>query len=401
MTDDRRSLRDRADRGQDDREVWLAQRDEMNALVRENVPTLDAILPSHMNAAQFTAIVSGLLARDDDLAVAAIRNPTSFLAALADCAMLGLTPGDGYALVGLGVSENSSRNAKAEVLGMREYTGEIQLIFNTGLIDSIHAEVVFSNDHYVPGRHAHEAPEWSRGPTEFATDDERGQAVGAFCYCIDKAGNTTRVVRMNRQEIMAHREVAKTRKVWDGAFWRSMWLKTVTHEQYKWVAKSAEKLRENVRAAAALGGSSLGALPPPTEAELEVPTMKVRAIGAAPGSRQPQQRRGRPGNRTPYGLVMELFERIGVSDSAEQLRVVKAVCPDYQPGATISDSDATLVATQLQACIDDADDIGEPGTDQEFAGRTPYDVLREWLASPGPDDDVLLGQGVQSDPSQE
>src|ERR1044072_8916232 len=55
---------------------------------RKTPPARPALLPSHMNAAQYTAIVSGLLARNEDLAVAAIVNPASFIAAMADCARL-------------------------------------------------------------------------------------------------------------------------------------------------------------------------------------------------------------------------------------------------------------------------------------------------------------------------
>jgi len=404
MTESRSSLRDRQSAGRQRADTLTQQREALDQTVRENMPYLDAILPSHMNAAQFAAIVNGLLVQNDDLAIAAISNPTSFLAAMADCARLGLTPGDGYAFVPVGVN---NANAKTEVVGMVEYTGEIALMYRTNLVEAVIAEVVFEHDHYVAGRHAHEPPEWSRGPSEFSTDAERGKPVGAFCYCILKERGPggelkiTRVVRMNREEIMLHREVAKTLKIWDGAFWRSMWLKTVTHEESKWTPKSAEYMIAASAASAALAGTPLGALPVARDAMLDdsndrpVTSLTLRAIGSATQQADTdagratgrQRRRGRG-----YPRIVELFETIGCTEPAEQLALVKAVVPDYAEGEPISDKQAEPVIERLQSFIDNAD---EPGAE---SGLTPYDLLRDWLASPaGTGEDSHADDGSDQD----
>jgi len=400
MPPHRQSVREAAGRGREQRTGYLAQRDQLDEQVRENIPALDAILPSHMNAAQYTAIVSGLLARNEDLAVAAIVNPASFIAAMADCARLGLTPGDGYAFVPFGVKDGQPKPGKTpEVLGIVEYTGQVELIYRTQLVEAVVAEVVFEHDHYMPGRRVHEAPDFTRGPTEFATDAERGKPLGAFAYCLLKGGGNSRVVRMNADEILLHREVARTKDLWDGPFWRSAWLKTVTHELYKWVAKSSEYLIGANQAAAALAEQpAFRSLPRPNPTTIgsgnggAVPMLSVRAIGSAEQQHdQPAQRRGRAGSRTPYGQIVDLFGTIGCTDSREQLRVVQAIVPDYPPGTDITDEQAAVIIPQLQSFIDDADTPEAGAPDDEFTGRTPYDVLRDWLDSPAGDDDTPDG----------
>ena len=397
---DRQSISERAGRGQQQARDLTAQRAQLDETVRDNLPFLDAILPSFMNAAQFAAIVNGMLIHDDDLAMAAIMNPPSFLAAMADCARLGLMPGDGYAFIPLGVGENSRPSAKAEVLGLTEYTGEIQLIYRTGLVEAVIAEVVRANDYYQPGEHEHDPPTFKRQPSEFASDDERGPIVGVFAYCVLKGGGFSQIIRMNMQTLMAHREVAKTKKIWDGPFKGSMYLKTAVHELYKWVQRSVEYLTGQVASASALAGTPLGVLPRPQAAELDAPdqagrpapSLVLRAIGS-PAQQAPQQQRRERRRGRGYQRIVELFEQIGCAQPDEQLRVVQAIVPDYAPGAQITEQQAGPIIAQLERFIADADDIGEPGSDDEFAGRTPYDVLRDWLASPaGPPED----QGVRN-----
>jgi len=251
------------------------------------------------------------------------------------------------------------------------------------------AELVRAHDHYVPGRHAHEPPEFARGPSEFASDAERGPIIGAFCYCTLIGGGNTRVVSMNMDEIGRHEAVAKTKKIWQGPFRGSMILKTVVHEEYKWVAKSPEFRQQLERATAALGESTLGVLTPASPIEVEqVPSLKVRAIEPGNGGNStPQRRQGRGVQE-----IMRRFETIGCTDADEQLRVVQAIIPGYQQGDRLDEIAAGPVIAQLQQFIDDADDAGDG---DEFEGRTPYDVLRDWLNSPGDD------EGVRTDGAEE
>src|SRR5258708_5643399 len=78
----------------------IQKRDEGPAeLVRQSRPWFATIVPSHIDAQAFVAMTIGYLRRQPKLAAAAGRNPASFIAALSECAPLGLAPGDTFHLV--------------------------------------------------------------------------------------------------------------------------------------------------------------------------------------------------------------------------------------------------------------------------------------------------------------
>lgn len=298
---------------------------ELNAAV----PWLQDILPSHANAHQYAAILDGMLNADPDLARAAILNTPSFLAAVADCARLGLTPGDGYAFVPLGVGENARESAEPEVVGWVEYTGEIQRMYNSGAVTSVIAEVVRQHDYYRRGSHEHEPPEFERRGAngqgdDFLTADERGPIRGVFAYALFDTGATSKIIRMGRDEVEAHEAVARTKKIWRQ--WRaSMYLKTAVHELYKWTPKSAEYLAERWRATSAFQRSPAAQLPlsPAVDLDQAEPPVQLatppggalRAIGNGDTEegKPPQRRKGRqPAREDEPAQPSELEQIIGL-----------------------------------------------------------------------------------------
>jgi recombination protein RecT len=196
------------------------------------------VLPSHFKPDMFVRLSQGLLRRDKDLARAANNNPGSFLSALLDCARLGLEPGDTYHLAVFG----------GEVTGIVDYRGEIELMHRAGVVASIKAEVVYSDDvfEWEPGtmdRPLHK-PDWF---------GERGEMIGVYAYGVLKDGTTSRVVVMSKPEVHKVRALAKNwnRQSSPWSKWPDrMWLKTAIHQLAKFVPSSAEYREAAIRAEA-------------------------------------------------------------------------------------------------------------------------------------------------------
>ena len=393
-TSRRRTVRQSSEQG--DREQF--SRGQLDDSVRAAVPYFRSIVPTHMNAEQYAAIVIGLLHKDHKLADTAMRNQPSFMAALADCARLGLVPGDRYALWPLNYGK-----ANAAVLGDTTYTGEIELMYRSGGVASIIAEVVRRNDHYQPGRHPHDPPEFYRQPDDWASEGERGDRRGVFCYCVLDTGAVSRVVRMGAAEVMRHKDAARGSdseySPWNGDFEDSMWLKTGVHEEFKWVPHSAEYRRDLMSAAAALQGTPLGELTKvPTHefgarepaVTLVPPNRAAIGGGGSAGSGQPGASGGpgaeravgssnaperRQGRADTPGDIPACFDVIGISADADRKAYVKAILGEaWNSRRGLTDDETGRVLQILQQAISAA-----------TAEDTARDVL-DRLTTPATDD---------------
>jgi recombination protein RecT len=206
-------------------------------LVRQSRAWFATIVPSHIDAAAFVALTIGYLRRNPKLAAAAARNPQSFMAALSECARLGLVPGDTFHCVPFG----------DEITGIIDYTGEIELIYRAGAVASVKAEIVYSRDsfHFTTDMDRPEhAPNWF---------GDRGDLIGAYAYAVMKDGATSKVVIYSKAEIDRVKAVSKTSGRADSPWnqwYDRMALKTVIHRLEHFVPTSAEYRREQLRAAA-------------------------------------------------------------------------------------------------------------------------------------------------------
>lgn len=209
------------------------------------------VLPTHIKADQWIRLSQGILRRDKNLARVAQQNPASFLVALLDCARLGLEPGETYHFVPFGT----------EIVGITDYTGEIELMYRATPGIVIKADVVYSNDKFdwrpsTMKKPAHEA-DWF---------GERGEMVGVYAYAEFENGAVSRVVVMSKKQIDQVKAVSKTAKQASSPWnqWPDrMWLKTAVKQLKKWVPSSAE-FREQVlrtNAAAATVSPALQAKP--------------------------------------------------------------------------------------------------------------------------------------------
>lgn len=225
------------------------------------------VLPSHLNPDQWLRLAAGLLRRNPKLAAAALSNPASFFAALMDCARLGLVPGDTYHLVPYG----------RDIVGITDYTGEIELIYRAGMVRSVKCEVVYANDH------------WSFAPADDRPDHrpdwfgDRGEMIGVYAYAEFKDGGTSRVAVLSRKDIEKIKAVSKTAGQSDSPWnkWEDrMWRKTAVKQLTGWVPSSAEYRVEQLRAeATALAlPSGIGSVQP-TRDYAELPPIPMAVEG--------------------------------------------------------------------------------------------------------------------------
>ena len=245
------------------------------AMVQRYSDSFAQVLPSHIAKPEtWVRLAQGALKKGKrvngsmtELEVAAANNPGVFLAALLDCARLGLEPGtEQYYLTPRKVQ------GKTEILGIVGYQGLIELMYRAGAISSVVAEVVYSNDtfRFRPG--IDEIPfheiDWD--------SDDRGQLRLVYAFARMRDGATSKVVVLNKSNIARIKGSAMGA---DSKYspWttnpEAMWLKSAVRQLAKWVPTSAEYIREQMRAAREVEAETAGELEPvsPTLGAPELP----------------------------------------------------------------------------------------------------------------------------------
>src|SRR6185437_14335490 len=223
-------------------------------LINQYSSDFATVLPSHIKPETWVRVAQGALkkgkkqkVRDPqtgqlvdrfELEIAAANNPAAFLSALLDAARQGLEPGtEQYYLTPRKIG------GQLEILGIRGYQGEVELMYRAGAVASVIVEVVRDNDVFVwtPGR-VDPQGRW-QGPQErpyheidwFGAD--RGNLKGVYSYGVMKGGATSKVVVLNRAAVMAARDVSpgSNSEYSPWSKWEeSMWLKTAAHQLRKW-----------------------------------------------------------------------------------------------------------------------------------------------------------------------
>lgn len=222
------------------------------ALIKQYSTSFARVLPSHIKADTWIRLAEGALKRGKreadgrfQLEIAANNNPGVFLAALLDAARLGLEPGtEQYYLT---ARKNKGR---LEILGIVGYQGYIELMYRSGAVASVVAEVVRKADDYRYTRGVDEVPVHSYPP--FTGEATRGELFGVYAYARMLGGAMSRVIELGAEDI------ERIKKSSEGAGsdyspWRhhteAMWLKSSVRQLRKWVPTSAEFRMELARAA--------------------------------------------------------------------------------------------------------------------------------------------------------
>lgn len=221
-------------------------------LIRQYSQSFAQVLPTHIKSDTWVRLAQGALKRGKrtqdgryELEVAATNNPGVFLASLLDAARLGLEPGtEQYYLTPRKVK------GRLEILGIVGYQGHIELMYRSGAIASVVAEVVREKDDYRYTRGLDEVPV-HRFPA-FAGESERGKLVGVYAYARMKDGAVSRVVELGKEDIERIKASSQGSSS-EYSPWRqhevAMWLKSAVRQLQKWVPTSAEFRMELARAA--------------------------------------------------------------------------------------------------------------------------------------------------------
>lgn len=226
-----------------------------------------ALVPSHINADQWVRLAVGAIRGNEDLEQAARNDVGVFLRELKTAARLGLEPGTEQFY--LTPRKSKAHGGRKIIKGIVGYQGIVELIYRAGAVSSVIVEVVRTDDtfRYVIGRDGkpiHEI-DWF-GP-------DRGDMVGVYAYAVMKDGATSKVVVLNRQQVMAIRAKSDSKNS-EYSPWNtnpeSMWLKSAVRQLMKWVPTSAEYKREQLRAQAEVSAEQPPAaeLPPMPSVEL-------------------------------------------------------------------------------------------------------------------------------------
>lgn len=236
------------------------------AMVEQYREEYAALVPSHVNADQWVRLAVGAIRGNKDLTEAAQNDVGVFLRELKIAARLGLEPGTEQFY--LTPRKSKAHRGQKIIKGIVGYQGIVELIYRAGAVSSVVVETVRERDRfrYVIGRDerpVHDV-DWFAG--------DRGHLVGVYAYAVMKDGATSKVVILNRQQVMEAKAKSDGRNS-DFSPWNtneeSMWLKTAVRRLAKWVPTSAEYMREQLRAQA--------------EVAMELPSGQ----GAAPSLPQP------------------------------------------------------------------------------------------------------------------
>jgi recombination protein RecT len=308
-----------------------------------------AITPAHANAQQFIAVVKGILNKDPDLAAAAMANPNGFLSTLADCAQLGLTPGRGYAIT----HRRNRTTGIPDIVGIVEYQGEIELMFRTGRVTAVVAEVVRVKDDFKRGATPTEPPMWEPVDEGFAGVKARGILRGVFAYAVIDGQYTTKVVYLGPEAIAARRAKAGMLKIWgpewpaEGENTENMWRKSGVRALWPWVPKSAEYVAQLMAQAAQV-------------ASADVPPGMILGTGDAPpmitGTTAPAGEDEPPAAAPPAAderaRIVALLDTIGVQQD-QRGRTVAALSGAAE-GARLTPGQQADVLRKLETCADGA-----------------------------------------------
>lgn len=227
----------------------------------------DAILPGHVDVEAFLGTAAAALYGNDKLMTAARTSPDSLITAMMECAALGHLPGTPEYYL----TPRKARNVW-RILGIEGYRGVIERMYRSGGVASVTVREVCAQDafRFVEGqdeRPYHEIGGTGGTGADFFGehgDRDRGEMVGVYAYAKLTTGAYSRVVLLDRQDVMAAKAASdgsdSEYSPWqrlDGGKGRpelrgrSMWFKTAARRLEPWVPTSAQYRAEMLRASVA------------------------------------------------------------------------------------------------------------------------------------------------------
>jgi recombination protein RecT len=211
------------------------------------------LAPSHANPQALVQLSLAQLDKIKDLRTAATANPNAWLSAVAETARLGLMPGDTIYYLPFKSKEDPTGWTISTVV---HWTGEVELIYRTGLVETVVCEVVREHDQFAWDPSAMRVPEHhiapnATGQVGLADQDDRGKLTGVYCYVIFKGGGTSHPTVMTAREVGRHRAASRAGDAFwgpahpaEGAWTVDMWRKTAIHKHSGSVPTSPEYLAQ-------------------------------------------------------------------------------------------------------------------------------------------------------------
>lgn len=123
------------------------------------------------------------------------------------------------------------------------YQGYVQLMYRTGQVEAVEAEMVYEADdwEYSLG----DGGKFFHRPNLLAED--RGKALFAYSFAKLTGGGRTKVaITTRRQAEQMMRDAKSNQSPWKTGSFDAMWLKTPVRQLQKWAPKSAEMRRASV-----------------------------------------------------------------------------------------------------------------------------------------------------------
>lgn len=319
------------------------------AILRQYWPQLKRLLPSHVipdawYSSVFAALYRGRTAGPGqiDLWKAANGNPESLMFALFDAARQGLEPGTPQYY--LTPRPNKRATNGIEVLGIRGYQGEIELIYRGGAVSSVIVEVVREHDEYRYDADVDPVPVHRIKGGKFARKADRGKLIGVYAYGRMVDGTISKVVELNQDDIDRAKRASGSAKS-GTSFWNDpddetqMWLKTGVHRLQKYVPTSAEYRR--IAATTTATAQAVAAVAGTTAVDAQSGAALPDAISAAQRAALPG---GAPG-RAPSPIAAAPEEP--PAPPLDESRFAQPPAPEDEPDPR--DEDRADEYTQLMA----------------------------------------------------
>ena len=211
--------------------------------VEKYADSFTASLPSHIDPRQWLAVAMDAVRREPKIEAAANNDLRAFAAALRQAARRGLEPGtEQFYLVPFA----PRKGAPQVIQGIVGYQGLVEMMYRSGAVQSVKAELVKANDTFSYN------PSDAMPTHEVNWFSPRGETLGAYAYAVMDGGAISKVVVMGREELDFHRAASPSGRSeyspW-ATNYEAMAKKTAVRELAKWVPTSAEYRREKLRSA--------------------------------------------------------------------------------------------------------------------------------------------------------
>lgn len=191
-------------------------------------------LPKYMDENRFIQIVHTEIARNKTLGEC---DPLSFTNCVLEIAQMGLDCGKQEAHL----IPRRNKDGSYSCTKIIDYKGKVKLAFGTGLVESIHADVIRAGDlfEYDMGKIGKHTPHFLR--TDVAKPKDAGDVIAAYAVVFLKSGGTSGAV-VPRDELDKIEATAQTQR--DDAPWKKwpneMRKKSALHRAFKMIPMSPE-----------------------------------------------------------------------------------------------------------------------------------------------------------------